>query len=272
MPFADAQDEISEGQVALNGYIDGSGKVFLTGYATEDSLFYMPFLDDAKYTYDNDTNQLYAVTDGFTSKSSENWHFNFSMDGYYSDFSITLFFLQDSEFTGFDVSPGLSYRIHVDNDSLVLSAQGYRIASPTVVVDYKQSIQEAEGEPEWTFDPILAGIVIVSAILIIYIFRKKQNPELVKGTETSKKEIHITVGMQKVIDTLSDNERAIIKFMITNGGSATQADIRYGTGIPKSSLSGIINALGRKNIIKKREYGRTNVIELSEWLLSENEP
>jgi len=78
--------------------------------------------------------------------------------------------------------------------------------------------------------------------------------------------------MQKVIDTLSDNEKAIIKFMINNGGSATQADIRYETGIPRSSLSGIINAIARKKIVKKREYGRTNVIELSEWFLSENEP
>jgi uncharacterized membrane protein len=76
--------------------------------------------------------------------------------------------------------------------------------------------------------------------------------------------------MQKVIDTLSDKEKAIILLLLRNGGSATQADIRYEIEIPKSSLTGIINALKRKNIIKKREYGRTNIIELSEWFLSEN--
>lgn len=99
-----------------------SGKVLLTGYATEGSLPYMPFLDDARYTYDNDTNQLYAVTDGLTSKNAENWDFNILIDGYYSDFSITLYFPPGSEFTGFNVSPGLSYRLHTMNDSLVLSA------------------------------------------------------------------------------------------------------------------------------------------------------
>jgi uncharacterized membrane protein len=59
--------------------------------------------------------------------------------------------------------------------------------------------------------------------------------------------------------------------LLRNGGSATQADIRYEIMIPKSSLTGILNALKRRNIIKKREYGRTNIIELSEWFLSERE-
>jgi hypothetical protein len=65
-------------------------------------------------------------------------------------------------------------------------------------------------------------------------------------------------------------EKAIILLLLRNDGSATQADIRYEVEIPKSSLTGIINALNRKNIIKKREYGRTNIIELSEWFLSKN--
>jgi uncharacterized membrane protein len=77
--------------------------------------------------------------------------------------------------------------------------------------------------------------------------------------------------MQKVIDTLSDKEKAIVSLLLRNGGSTTQAGIRYETGIPRSSLTGIINALKRKNIIRKHEYGRTNIIELSEWFLSEKE-
>ena len=149
-------------------------------------------------------------------------------------------------------------------------------------MDYKLGIDEVESKPAWTSTLILPGIVLASAILFIFIIRIKRNPEPdsapspcpdpVIEVETPKKELHITVGMQKVIDTLSDNEKAIIKIMINSGGSATQADIRYETGLPRSSLSGIINALTRKKIIKKREYGRTNVIELSEWFLSENEP
>ena len=65
-----AQEEIIEGQIALNGYVDSSGKVLLTGYATSESLSYMSFLNLAQYTYDNDTNQLYAVTDMLTTKKA----------------------------------------------------------------------------------------------------------------------------------------------------------------------------------------------------------
>jgi len=48
----------------------------------------------------------------------------------------------------------------------------------------------------------------------------------------------------------------------------TQADLRYETEIPKSSLTGILRTLERRKIINKKEWGRTNVIELSEWFLS----
>ncbi len=269
MPSAYAQDEIKEEQIALNGYIDDSGKVLITGYASEDSLSYMPFLDASEYTYDNNTNQLYAVTDQLTSKNAQSWHFNFSFEGYYSDYSITLYFPPGAEFTGFEVSPGLNYRLHIMNDSLAVSAQGYRIASPGIGVEYKQGTIEPEKQPDLAIF-LIPGVIILISIPLIHFMIKKRGP--VKEEEPVKKELNVTAGMQKVIDTLSDNEKAIIRFMIKSGGAATQADIRYGTGIPKSSLSGIINALGRKKIIKKREYGRTNVIELSEWFLSENEP
>jgi hypothetical protein len=39
---------------------------------------------------------------------------------------------------------------------------------------------------------------------------------------------------------------------------------------PKSSLKGLINALKRRNIIKKHEYGITNVFEPSEGLYQKN--
>ncbi len=101
---------------------------------------------------------------------------------------------------------------------------------------------------------------------------KEESPNQEARPIPEKKEIRITGEMQKVIDTLSDKEKAIVDLLLRNGGSATQADIRYETRIPKSSLTGIINALKRKNIITKHEYGKTNLIELSNWFLLENEP
>ncbi len=133
---------------------------------------------------------------------------------------------------------------------------------------------------------VIIPISIAAATIAVFIFalyrRKKKGTPIPENKESDKepqitevkpaaKEIRITGEMQKVIDTLSDKEKAIIGLLIRNGGSARQADIRYETGIPKSSLTGIINALKRRNIVKKHENGRTNIIELSEWFISEKE-
>jgi uncharacterized membrane protein len=48
----------------------------------------------------------------------------------------------------------------------------------------------------------------------------------------------------------------------------TQAEIRYETNLPRSTLTTILVSLERRGLITKREWGRTNVIELSEKFLS----
>ncbi|MGB8217496.1 MAG: hypothetical protein WCE94_09365 [Candidatus Methanoperedens sp.] len=283
------QATINEEQVLLNGYVDNSGNVLLTGYATPGSLPYMTFLNDTQYTFDNNTNQLYAVTDALTSKSADTWSLNFSLEGYYSDYSVTFDFPAGSQVTKIDVPPELNYQVQVKADSLTLSIHGYRVISPWIKADYiLPDVPAQSGNPSnnpLTYVLVVSLIIVLIAAFVFYRHRMQkrivipekkesndQETEVIPETKPETKEIRITGEMQKVIDTLSDNEKAIISILLKNGGSATQADIRYETRIPKSSLTGIINAMKRKNIIKKREYGRTNVIELSEWFLSEKEP
>lgn len=277
---AHAQETISEEQILLNGYVDDSGKVLLTGYATPESLSNMAFLNGTQYTFDNNTNQLYAVTDMLTSKSAGIWSLNFSLGGYYSDYSVTFDLPLGSEITKFDIQPELNYQFQIRDDSLSLSVQGYRVISPWVRVYYKLPI-DLPGQSKNVLTqavPILLIILLIAGATFAYyrhrLHKAPVTPDMkeIHDQETNaipeEKEILVTGEMQKVIDTLSDKEKAIVGLLLRNGGSATQADIRYGTGIPKSSLSGIINALKRKKIVKKHEYGKTNVIELSEWFLS----
>ena len=66
------------------------------------------------------------------------------------------------------------------------------------------------------------------------------------------------------METLTERERSVLDALIDHQGRMTQAEIRYDTGIPKSSLTGIIISLERRKIVTKKEWGRTNVIELSE--------
>ncbi|VVB95053.1 Uncharacterised protein [uncultured archaeon] len=278
---AHGQETISEGQISLNGYVDPSGKVLITGYASPESLSYMPFLDGIKYTFDNNTNQLYAVTDMLTSKSGDTWSLNLSLDGYYSDYSVTFFLPPGSEITKFETQHELNYQVQVKEDSLTLSIQGYRVVSPWIKLDYKLPAGVPGQADGLSMLPILLTIVLIVGVTFAYYRHRNLKPAVtpetneivgnVSKTTPGTNEIQITGEMQKVIDTLSEKEKTIIGIIIKNGGSSTQADIRYETGIPKSSLTGIINALKRKNIIKKVEKGRTNIIELSEWFLSEKE-
>ena len=87
----------------------------------------------------------------------------------------------------------------------------------------------------------------------------------------SKREIVVSSEMEAVMQTLTARENAVMSTLISHGGRMTQAEIRYETGTPKSSLTGILISLERRKLIIKKEWGRTNIIELSDWFLSKKE-
>src|SRR5659263_49971 len=139
------EGQISEEQILLNGYVDISGNILLTGYATPESLYYMTFLYGTNYSFDNNSNQLYVVTDNLTSKYADTWTLNFSLDGYYSDYSVTFYLPPGSQITKFEIQPQLNYQFQVKEDSLILSVHGYRIISPWIKVDYKLPPADIQG-------------------------------------------------------------------------------------------------------------------------------
>jgi uncharacterized membrane protein len=77
--------------------------------------------------------------------------------------------------------------------------------------------------------------------------------------------------MAAVMETLTAREKAVLAALIENNGKMNQSDIRFETRIPKSSLTGILLSLERRKLIIKKEKGRTNAIELSEWFLSKRD-
>lgn len=83
--------------------------------------------------------------------------------------------------------------------------------------------------------------------------------------------ITVSSEMAAVMQTLTARERAVMSTLIDHGGRMTQAEIRYQTATPKSSLTGILISLERRKLVTKKEWGRTNIIELSEWFLSRKE-
>ena len=96
-------------------------------------------------------------------------------------------------------------------------------------------------------------------------------PATSPGDGAMKNSIEISSEMDAIMQTLTPRERSVMSTLIAHGGRMTQAEIRYETGTPKSSLTGILISLERRKLVSKKEWGRTNIIELSDWFLSKKE-
>ena len=81
------------GSIVLNVYIDEGGKALITGYA--DSMEGLSFLKGSQYKYDNNTKQLYALTNSLTDKSGNDWETTLPSQGNYSEFH-SIFYLPAS--------------------------------------------------------------------------------------------------------------------------------------------------------------------------------
>lgn len=385
-------------RLILNVYLDGTGKALVTGYAEDpDGL---PFLNSSQYSYENETSQLYALTNALTRKEGDTWTLTFESPGYYEDYRVTFYLPSDFRVKNVSSSQGLEHLLSASNDSLALDFQGYDVLDPVATIEYQQPL-EASAPPAsrpQDYLPLLLILAVGAAATLgwRYAARRPQGPgpsvadvekpasvqdsaklregtastthsgsegpedgkdttaevgaqptnvlpdevpgeiaadmaaeaatETAAGTATGTaaelktpeetptpseqaqqyeedisseseepkevdeeeearteadaevrlskapaEKIEISSEMAAVMETLTPRERAILQALIDRGGRSTQADLRYETRTPKSSLTGIIYSLERRKLVIKKEWGRTNVIELSEWFSSKKE-
>jgi hypothetical protein len=367
------------GNLVLNIYIDEGGKALITGYA--DSIDGLPFLNGSQYKYDNNTKQLYALTNSLTDKSGDDWETTLPVHGNYSEYHSIFYLPASVKISKIASSPGLDYLVSAANDSFQVDFHGYDVKSPTITMDYQLPLQGAStprASNASSLAPLAAilGLSLVSVSLFFWIRRRgasqssiavhqnidsksqtgepqgkygevlggsnlahdvnqtpaeneqsgavdyfveaddlpdetnpgpsapDENPVDLKDDnveeqseksfkfgsdqhyddeEIAKRDervqagleitgIEITSEMAAVMETLTARERAVLSTLIEHNGKMNQADIRYETSIPKSSLTGILLSLERRKLITKKERGRTNAIELSDWFLSKKEP
>jgi hypothetical protein len=366
------------GNIVLNVYIDEGGKALITGYA--DNIDGLPFLKGSQYKYDNNTKQLYALTNSLTDKSGDDWETTLATQGNYSEYHSILYLPASVRISKINSSPGLDYLVSAANDSFQVDFHGYDVKSPTITMDYQLPLQGASAPKaldNGSIAPLMAllGLSVVSVSLFFWIRRRgasqssiavhkntdsksqisepqgdsgevpggsnlahdvnqitaeneppepvdyfvevddlpdetnsspsaqDDNPVDLKDDveelseksnkfngdqhydeeEVAKRDervqagleitsIEITSEMAAVMETLTARERAVLSTLIEHNGKMNQADIRYETSIPKSSLTGILLSLERRKLITKKEKGRTNAIELSDWFLSKKEP
>ncbi len=375
----------------LNVYLDPAGKVLVTGYA--DNITGLDFLATSDYRFENDTRQLYALTDGLTAKDGDNWTVKLNARGTYEDYRLTFYLPGDVRLGEINASSGIIYHLSASNDSLVADVQGYDVTGPSVSIQYQRSLTVASAPFPTGLPPgypgtdaslmliLMGGLILVMGSVLGFVFwRSRSHPPdnpaqaentltkamdpaaviesqsdtatsdsldgvagaAVDGTDAqleislpgqgstppavafadqlapdeacvlpgegdpsadrpaddsspsdpedepsaalavmepdfraaatgAKEAIELSREMEAVIQTLTAREQAVIMTLVEHGGRMTQAEIRYETRTPKSSLTGILISLERRKLVTKKEWGRTNIIELSEWFLSQRE-
>lgn len=352
--------DTSVGQsLILNVYLDNAGKALVTGYAEDVSG--LAFLDNSQFRFENDSHQLYALTDDLTAKVGDLWTLSFDARGSFDDYRVTFYLPSETSLGEINASQGLGYLLSASNESLVADVQGYEVSDPRISIQYQQPLA-ANGSSLPSLPPGYPGegaalimLPIAVALLVtgfgfaVFLQRKRRGsmampienkverkiadeaaketattslPEkpdmavpldfdgvflseashtplangpgrieplpdqaaesvepigiqaqgpLSTGSAKTQDIIVVSSEMEAVMQTLTARERAVMSTLINHRGRMTQADIRYDTGTPKSSLTGILISLERRKLVSKKEWGRTNIIELSDWFLSKNE-
>ncbi|OPY54926.1 MAG: hypothetical protein A4E49_00646 [Methanosaeta sp. PtaU1.Bin112] len=406
------QSESAVGQsMVLNVYLDNAGKALITGYAEDVSG--LAFLNDSQFRFENDSHQLYALTDRLTVKAGDLWTLSFDAAGSFRDYRVTFYLPSEIKLGEINTSQGLGYLLSASNESLVADVQGYEVSDPVISIEYRQQLS-SNGSSLPPLPPAYPGegaalvmLIIAAALLMagfgfaVFLQRKRRGlmaapsavsiekpmektiaaplarvaadysspgkpdltvpadlpavaakeasseasnagalsspeddgvllseaqqeavengadkvenssssaldganiqtnvPEDISEqlshnevsrpsasekdrkfadagaqpvSESTSKVIVVSSEMDAVMQTLTARERAVMSTLIEHGGRMTQAEIRYETGTPKSSLTGILISLERRKLVSKKEWGRTNIIELSDWFLSMKE-
>ncbi|MGC9445191.1 MAG: helix-turn-helix transcriptional regulator [Candidatus Methanospirareceae archaeon] len=262
-------------QLILDIYVDETGKALVIGYINEPES--LTFLETADYIYENETQQLYAVTHALTEKSGDRWTLTFSTTANYSTYQVVFYLPPKISLGRISASDQLEYLVSTANESLVVEFHGYEVQGPNLRIAYQQPLTTPTGESDsMAFDPGYVILIVLLAIISIMLsvgflmVRLGSEPSKAEEPRVERKAIERTPGMARIMETLTDRERAIVNALLKHNGEMTQADLRYDTEIPKSSLTGILRTLERRKIVKKKAWGRTNVIELTEWFLSQN--
>ena len=133
---AGAEDAIYGQSLSLNVYLDHTGKALVTGYV--ENVAGLDFLNTSEYRFENDTRQLYALTDGLTTKLGDLWTLRFNALGSFDDYRVTFYLPGDMRVGSINASDGLGYLLSASNESLVADVQGYEVSNPAIAIEYQQ--------------------------------------------------------------------------------------------------------------------------------------
>ena len=145
--------------LSLNVYLDNTGKALVTGYA--ENVSGLEFLNASQFRFENDTRQLYALTDNLTTKVGDLWNIRFDAQGGFDDYHVTFYLPSDIRLGMINTSTGLGYLLSASNESLVADVQGYEVSNPAIFIQYQQPLATVGASPK-SFLPYLQSVMPMS--------------------------------------------------------------------------------------------------------------
>ena len=111
---------------------------------------------------------------------------------------------------------------------------------------------------------LIMVIILIAAAAYYFKFKKSKAPAEKQKDELKEPEKQRKVN-PSIIGLLDENEKSVVELLQSNNNEMTQAYIRKTTKIPGSTLSKIMLRLEGRNIIERREEGKTKWVKLKEW-------
>ena len=186
--------------LSLNVYLDSSGKALVTGYA--ENVSDLEFLNTSQFRFENDTRQLYALTDGLTTKVGDLWTIRFDARGGFDDYHVTFYLPSDVRLVMINTSNGLGYLLSASNESLVADVQGYEVSNPAISIQYQQPLAATVALPD-VIPPgfsgnndtiimlLVAALLMTALALAIVILRRRSESARSTSSTNSKEDIRL---------------------------------------------------------------------------------
>ena len=171
--------------LSLTVYLDNTGKALVTGYA--ENVSGLEFLNNSQFRFENDTRQLYALTDGLTTKVGDLWTLRFDAQGSFDDYHVTFYLPSDIRMGMINTSTGLGYLLSTSNESLVADIQGYEVSNPAISIQYQQPLAASSGlsasiplgfsgSDANIIVLLIAALLVTALALAIVMLRRRSEP------------------------------------------------------------------------------------------------
>jgi uncharacterized membrane protein len=161
-------------------------------------------------------------------------------------------------FSIIDTNPSATITQTEDSKNLIWAISG----EDNITVTYSIGdgvVPVSAPAPTASDDSILNIIIIILVVVVIGLFFLMYKKGVHKGPSS---------GAKNVINTLTDNERAVVDTLLKKGGGMRRNELERASGLSKSSLSVALMNLESRKVVEIDRSRNVHYVSLTQWFSS----